>query len=203
MINSRFRIVALAVSVAMSFLGSVAHAATFSGTGPTGCTDKRCWLTARQNAFNSCKASGCHQCTISAAAWDQCVFNNGYTCTSTCQDAPVCASAPTVTASVTPGKIWPPNKKMVALTLSGTVTNPTGCTLTGAAFTLTDEYGANQAAPLTLGANGSFSATVYVQAWRNGSDIDGRSYSFAASATNQAGTGVSNAAVSTVLHSQR
>ncbi len=171
-----------------------------------------CWNAARFKAANACRASGCQNCSVNQSAGipqpdAPCDFGvttpNRYTCCSSCLDKPKCAAAPTITAYVTPDRIWPPNKKLTAVTLSGTVTNGAGCKLSGASYALADEYGANQAGPLTIGANGSYSVTIYVQAWREGTDRDGRSYSFTASATNETGTGVSNAAISSVPHDQR
>ncbi|MBI4348575.1 MAG: hypothetical protein HY553_17170 [Elusimicrobia bacterium] len=202
-------------ALGMAAISAPAFAFDFSGVGFCGRKEPwsgACWNDARFKAQNACLASGCKKCTVNShAALDKdtapCDFGvttpGRYTCFSTCQDAPACATPPTVSVSATPTSIWPPNKKMVAVTLSGTVTNAPGCTLSAASYALADEYGANQAGPLIVGDNGSFSVTVYVQAWRNGTDKDGRSYSFSASATNQSGAGTSNEAVSTVPHSQR
>lgn len=210
----------LAAALGVALLGASASAQSFpfSGIGIPRVECKSepwsgsCWNAARFKAQNACRASGCSQCSVNShAALDKdtapCDFGvstpNRYTCYSMCLDKPKCTTAPTVDASVNTTTIWPPNRKMVAVTLSGTVSNPTGCTLSGASYALVDEYGANQAGPLVVAPNGTFSVTVYVQAWRNGTDKDGRSYSFTASATNQAGTGVSNAAESRVPHDQR
>ena len=74
------------------------QAAGFSGKGPAGCTDKRCWLEAVGKAQNACKASGCSTCTPNTTASDNCKFENGYTCTSFCKAATPPAAATPVAA---------------------------------------------------------------------------------------------------------
>jgi len=77
-------------------------AAGFSGKGPAGCTDKRCWLEAVDKAQNACKASGCSTCTPNTTASDNCKFENGYTCTSFCKAATPPAATPPVAAPQPP-----------------------------------------------------------------------------------------------------
>jgi len=118
--------------------------------------------------------------------------------------AAACSLQPVITASANTSLIWPPNHKMVPLTISGTISQEPGCSLVGAFYRLNDEYGVNQAGSLTVGPNGGdYSVTVYVEAWRLGTDMDGRAYTFTVDASNQAGPGTSNAVVATVPHDQR
>lgn len=82
------------------YVQAQAPAPGFSGKGPAGCTDKRCWLEAVDKAQQACKASGCSTCTPNTTASDNCKFENGYTCTSFCKAAT--PSAPTPAAAPTP-----------------------------------------------------------------------------------------------------
>jgi hypothetical protein len=82
---------------------------------------------------------------------------------------------------------------MLPVTISGTITNTgTGCTVTSAAYAVTDEYGLVQpSGSIIVGADGGYSLIVPLQASRLGPDLDGRLYTVSVSATNNAGkTGV-------------
>jgi FG-GAP-like repeat len=109
---------------------------------------------------NNCSSS---QCSGSQEGTMGVLLNN----------SPFCASPPTVTVSTTPSFLWPPNGKMVAVVVSGTITD-TGCTVTTAAYAVTDEYGEVQPnGPVTLGPEDVYSFTVFLEASRRGSDING------------------------------
>lgn len=107
------------------------QAAGFSGKGPAGCTDKRCWLEAVDKAQNACKASGCSTCTPNTTASDNCKFENGYTCTSFCKAATPPAAAAPVAPPPAPAKpVAPPQPaaapqgKMACYWMSNTPGNP-------------------------------------------------------------------------------
>ena len=118
-------------------------------------------------------------------------------------NAPFCTTPPLVTVSTTPTSLWPPNGKMVPVVVSGTITDP-GCTVTTAAYAVTDEYGEVQPnGPLTLGPGDVYSFTVFLEASRRGSDIDGRLYTVTVSAKNNAGITGSKASAVIVPHDQR
>jgi hypothetical protein len=113
----------------------------------------------------------------------------------TCSTTP-----PVITLSTTPTSLWPPNGKMVPVTVSGTITD-TGCTLTSAAYAVKDEYGAVQpSGPVTLSAGGAYSFTVLLQASRLGTDTDGRRYMVTVRANDNAGNNGSKTTVVTVPH---
>lgn len=76
------------------YLQAAPQAPGFSGKGPAGCTDKRCWLEAVDKAQKACAASGCSSCTPNTTASDNCKFENGYTCTSFCKAAAKAAPPP-------------------------------------------------------------------------------------------------------------
>jgi hypothetical protein len=117
-------------------------------------------------------------------------------------NAPFCTTSPVIMLSTAPTSLWPPNGKMVPVTVSGTITD-TGCTVTSAAYAVTDEYGAVQpSGPVTLSAGGAYSFTVLLQASRLGTDTDGRRYIVTVRAGNNAGNSGSKATVVTVPHDQ-
>jgi parallel beta-helix repeat protein len=120
-------------------------------------------------------------------------------------DGWLCQSAPEFAiTSFSPESIWPPNHRGVDITVTGQVVVPDGCTLTDAAFSLTDEYGEYSASgALEVAANGSFTLTLPAAADRDGSDHDGRTYTLVLNATDDAGTAQSEPLVSTVLHDKR
>jgi FG-GAP-like repeat/FG-GAP repeat len=115
---------------------------------------------------------------------------------------PFCTTAPVITVSTTPTSLWPPNGKMMPVTVSGTITDP-GCTVTSSAYAVTDEYGQVQpSGEVTLGAGGAYSFTVLLQASRLGTDLDGRLYTITVSANNNAGEAGSQASDVIVPHDQ-
>jgi hypothetical protein len=117
-------------------------------------------------------------------------------------NTPLCTTAPAITLSTSPKSLWPPNGKMVPVTVSGTITD-TGCTVTTAAYAVTDEYGEVQpTGPVTLGPGGAYSFTLLLQSSRLGTDLDGRLYTITVSASNNAGKTVSQAGAVIVPHHQ-
>jgi hypothetical protein len=105
---------------------------------------------------------------------------------------------PTITATANPSQLWPPNGQMVPVTVSGSMTDSgSGVDPATASYTVLDEYGLIQpSGPITLQPNGSYRFTVALQASRRGQDQDGRHYTIAVSARDQAGNlGVATAMV--------
>ena len=111
---------------------------------------------------------------------------------------------PVVNVLANPSSLWPPNGKMVPVTVSGTITdNLSGVNPSTAAFAVVDEYGSIQpSGPVSLGPGGSYSFTVSLQASRNGNDQDGRQYTITVSAKDFAGNLGSAATTVTVPHDQ-
>jgi hypothetical protein len=117
-------------------------------------------------------------------------------------NSPFCTTPPVVTLSITPTSLWPPNGQMVPVTVSGTITD-TGCTITSAAYAVTDEYGQVQpSGPVTLGTGGAYFLTVGLQASRLGNDLDGRLYTITVSARNNVSNTGSQAGTVIVPHDQ-
>ena len=111
---------------------------------------------------------------------------------------------PTVNVSANPSSLWPPNGKMVSVTVSGTITDSlSGVNPITAAFAVVDEYGSVQPhGPVHLGPGGNYSFTVLLQASRNGNDTNGRLYTITVSAQDLAGNLGSAATTVTVPHDQ-
>lgn len=87
---------------------------------------------------------------------------------------------PTVNLSASPNILWPPNHKMVNVFIGGEASDATSG-LASIVFTVTDEYGTVQ--PTISG----FNTTVPLEAWREVTDKDGRTYSITAVAKDVAG----------------
>jgi glycosidase len=111
---------------------------------------------------------------------------------------------PTVSVSVNPASLWPPNGQAVQVTVSGTISDSlSGVDPSTASYAVVDEYGLVQpSGPVTLGAGGSYSFTISLQASRNGNDSNGRQYTITVSAKDLAGNVGSAATIVTVPHDQ-
>lgn len=92
--------------------------------------------------------------------------------------------------------LWPPNHEMVDVTVSGDASDNIS-DVAAVIFTVTDEYGRVQP---TLGG---FNASIPLEAWRDGTDKDGRSYTITAVATDAAGNKTTASTVILVPHDQR
>lgn len=114
--------------------------------------------------------------------------------------------APAIAVSATPKKLWPPNKFMVPVTVSGTMTDTggSGVNPNTAAYVVLDEYGLVQPkGKVTLSANGSYSFPIELQASRKGDDIDGRQYHITVSVEDNVGNKGSSSTLVIVPHDQR
>jgi len=89
-------------------------------------------------------------------------------------------TAPTAELSLNPGILWPPNHKMVNVLVTGGPADATSGVVS-VDFTVVDEYGTVQ--PLATG----FNTTIALEAWREGTDMDGRHYGVTATITDKAG----------------
>ena len=109
---------------------------------------------------------------------------------------------PVVTVSANPSILWPPNGRMVFVTLTGTITDAgSGIDASSATFEVKDEYGLVQPfGSVDVNADGSYRVQVLLTASREGSDSDGRTYSVTVSAKDKAGNLGSGDAVVRVPH---
>ena len=118
---------------------------------------------------------------------------------------PVCSGIPKLVGmTISPETIWPPNHNMENVTVKGTVENPAGCGLLNMGYNIEDEYGIyTSTGHVTAGADRNFTITIPVEAWREGSDKDGRHYRITVFAEDEAGIGMSETLIVTVPHDQR
>lgn len=114
------------------------------------------------------------------------------------------STAPVVTATASPNSLWPPNHKLVPVTVSGHVADASGGVPGTIRYTVTDEY--NPSHPRTgtadVDPNGNYAFVVPLQASRRGQDRDGRQYTIVVSAIDQAGNTGSATAFVVVPHDQ-
>ncbi len=114
------------------------------------------------------------------------------------------SSAPSVTAAANPSILWPPNGKLVPVTVSGSMSDLiSGIDPTGAVFSVVDDYGQVQPnGSITVRANGSYSFTVMLEAQRNVNDREGRHYYITVLAMDNAGNAASVVVTVLVPHDQ-
>ena len=112
-------------------------------------------------------------------------------------------TAPTLSVSANPTRLWPPNGKLVPVTVTGTVGDNffgVGSTVT---YRVRDEYGRVQPrGTATVAPNGTFSFTVDLQAARRGFDRNDRQYTILVTAVDQAGNSTTETVRVTVPHDQ-
>jgi len=108
---------------------------------------------------------------------------------------------PTVTDTATPNiLLWSPNKTLVPVTVSGLVTG-TGVKIT---YSVIDEYKQVQPSGTAVAnASGQYSFVVKLEAYRNGTDADGRVYTINVTATDQFGRSATAATIVRVPHDQQ
>ncbi len=95
-------------------------------------------------------------------------------------------------ASFGPEILWPPNHKMWEVAVSGRVILKEGCSLLEVGYHINDEYGIyTSMGQLNVASNGSFTAYISLEPWRNGTDKDGRHYTVTLFAEDIAGIGSS------------
>ena len=96
---------------------------------------------------------------------------------------------PAVTIIATPDTLWPPNGRLVPVTIAGTITDEDSAVdeIT-ATYAVIDEYGSVQpSGHITLDASGRYSFRIRLQASRNGNDADGRQYTITVRAVDDEG----------------
>src|SRR5262245_25815748 len=92
-------------------------------------------------------------------------------------EEPPATSPPVITVSATPATLWPPNGRLVQVTIAGTITDAGSGVAPGTAtFEVKDEYDLIQpSGKITTGdASGRYSFVIQLQASRNDNDRDGR-----------------------------
>jgi hypothetical protein len=102
---------------------------------------------------------------------------------------------PVVSIAANPSVIWPPNHKMVDVTISGSATDSMSG-IASTAFAVTDKYGT--IAPTLSG----FNTIIKLEAWREGSDKDGRTYTISVTAKDKADNTATSSATVICPHDQ-
>lgn len=100
--------------------------------------------------------------------------------------------------------LWPPNRSMESVRITGSIDLPAGCTLLEAGYGIDDEYGVyTSSGALAVNGDNTFSIMLPVEAWRNGDDMDGRHYNITFSVRDEAGVGTSGQISIVVPHDLR
>jgi hypothetical protein len=97
----------------------------------------------------------------------------------TIASAPACVGAPTLTASANPMTLWPPNGKLVQVTVTGTISPQENCSVPeNVSYWIADEYGdLSSPSPINVAVQDSaFTFSLSLEASRLGDDLDGRTY---------------------------
>jgi uncharacterized lipoprotein YddW (UPF0748 family) len=97
-------------------------------------------------------------------------------------------TAPTITLTATPSQIWPPNGRLVNVSINGTGADSVSG-LASVSYVVTDEYGLPLGIPVRVlsGNSSEWSESLGVEARREGADSDGRLYVVVATITDLAG----------------
>lgn len=114
------------------------------------------------------------------------------------------STPPAITIAASPSVISSRGHRLLPVTISGKVVDSgSGINPSSAAFTVHDEYGEiNTAGPVSVEANGSYSFTVSLPAWRRPRDRDGRHYVVTISASDVAGNTGSGSITVVVLRDE-
>ena len=120
-------------------------------------------------------------------------------------NTPLDRTPPVITLSATPTILWPPDGRMVPVTVSGTITDSgSGVSARTAAYEVKDEYGKVQPkGTTTLDPGGNYSFNIFLRASRLSIDRDGRRYIITVRASDNAGNNGSKMGMVTVPHDQR
>ncbi len=102
---------------------------------------------------------------------------------------------PKLSITATPDTLWPPDNKMVDVTISGKAEDSLSG-IDSLSFKVTDEYGKVQ--PIITG----FGSTIKLEASRDGNDKDGRIYAISVTAKDKAGNESTASTIVTVPHDQ-
>lgn len=111
-------------------------------------------------------------------------------------EAAVDTTPPEIHLGLSTQILWPPNKKFVEVLVGGSATDDSGSV--EVEITLNDEYGSaiGQVVP-------GFGSSLWLEAWRDGNDTDGRTYTVTAVAVDAAGNRSEQSATVLVPHDMR
>jgi hypothetical protein len=117
---------------------------------------------------------------------------------------------PAITITATPETLWPPNGKLIPVTITGTITGmDSAVDAITATYEVTDEYDSiHLRGPVTVDKDDDeegkfvYTFTIRLQASRKGNDADGRRYTITVSALDTEGNKGSADAIVTVPHDQ-
>jgi hypothetical protein len=118
---------------------------------------------------------------------------------------PVDTKPPAIRITATPMTLWPPNGKLVTITVSGTIIDESfgsGVDVESAVYAVADEYGQIEPSGKFILERDSYIFTVSLEASRQGKDRDGRHYAITVSAADHAGNVGRAATTVTVPHDQ-
>src|SRR5262245_20432982 len=113
-------------------------------------------------------------------------------------------TAPTVSLSVDPSVIWPPDGRTVPVVISGAGADATSG-LAEVSYVVIDEYGLPLGVPSRSlgGGSATWADQLAVEAMRRGYDLDGRVYQVVATLVDVAGNTATATAIIRVPHDQR
>jgi hypothetical protein len=142
--------------------------------------------------------------TVTSDTSDPDTTNNSGSAASSVITAIADRTPPAIVISANPLSLWPPNGKMVPVTVSGTITDTgSGVNRSSGSFAVSDEYGTVQpAGSVTINPDGTYLFTVNLEASRRGNDKDGRHYTISVSAKDNAGNLGSASIIVCVPHDQ-
>ncbi|HUR99560.1 MAG TPA: hypothetical protein VMZ26_15955, partial [Pyrinomonadaceae bacterium] len=113
-------------------------------------------------------------------------------------------SDPTVQITANPSTIWPPNGRMIPITIGGNGADAISG-VSQVSYVVTDEYGGTFSIPTRslTGSSANWTDTLLIEARRNGDDLDGRRYHIVATITDVAGRTSTASTDVVVLHDRR
>jgi len=116
-----------------------------------------------------------------------------------------CQQPPTISGiQVQKPTVKAKNNKPFTVLFTGSIESAEGCQLSGAWYSLSDEYGElDETGDVTVQSDGSFSVEVTMLASRDGKDKDGRTYTVVFGAENEAGTTEGGETAIVVSHDNR
>jgi hypothetical protein len=112
------------------------------------------------------------------------------------QEIKIDKTSPRLQLTANPGILWPPNRKLVNVTIGGFASDSLSG-IDSISFKVIDEYGKIQP---TIS---NFGNVIQLEAWRNGDDLNGRLYTFSATATDKAGNQTTTSTTVICPHDQR